>query len=220
MSSVEALHSWIKAEIPHPSNILNDSGSSALMECLRNANGSASRATECEYQSFALELISVGVDLNIQDDASSFALYLATRNNLTEVALQLISSAECNMNLVTSDNTTAFMCACILGRKDIALALLNQKRNDQQGEKAAVDVNLFNRHTGETALINALQNGHEDLAEAILTSRVDVNVTKRDKKGKRASDYCNDKDGKIKALLRERGGDTDECCGCSMCVIC
>ena len=226
MSSLEALDSWIKAEMSHPSNILNTSGSSALMECLRNANGSV-RASECKYQSFALELIAAGVDLNIQDSSSNFALYLATRGNLTEVALRLISCINCHLNLVTSDNTTAFMCACILGRKEIALALLNQKRDDQYRKQAPIDVNVINR-AGETALINALQNGHTDLAQAILNTRVvDVNVKKRDKKGKRAIDYfviyCTSEsnDTKLLKLLQEREENGDQCCECecSLCVL-
>ena len=118
------------------------------------------------------------------------------------------------------------MCACILGRKEIALALLNQKGDDQYGKQAPIDVNVVNR-AGETALINALQNGHPDLAQAILNTRVDVNVNKMDKKGKRAIDYfviyCTSEsnDTKLLKLLQERGENGDQCCECecSLCVL-
>ncbi|XP_019770232.1 ankyrin repeat domain-containing protein 27 [Dendroctonus ponderosae] len=109
-------------------------------------------------------ILSLGFDINFQDDCGRSALHYAAEKGFQEVLLLLIS-AEINVNLLDNDRNTALHLACDRGHDSCVKALLYSSR--------LVEINLQNL-SGETPMFLATRWGYLDIIKILLESGASV----------------------------------------------
>ena len=110
------------------------------------------------------KLLSITVDLNMQDNDGATALILASEDGHKDTVVALLE-AKSEVNTQNNKEYTALLTASAKGYTDIVVALLEAK----------ADMNMQDRY-GATALIKASDSGHKATVVALVEAKADLNM--------------------------------------------
>ena len=123
-------------------------------------------ACKHQYSNTIVQLVSVGYDVNRQDEAGNTPLHMACQNGITDIVQYLIKERKCNFNVVNNKGELPLHLACKhkYGKKIVLLMIVGCDVNRQD-------------EAGNTPLHMAYQNGRTDIVRYLVEERkCDFNV--------------------------------------------
>jgi ankyrin repeat protein len=123
-------------------------------------------------------LLRAGADANLANERGETPLMKAATVGYVQTVRLLIQSKS-NINAADEQGNTPLICASSLNRKSM-MSLKIPEQNFvsiiQDLVKAGADVNAKRKYHGESALIEAADQGHTEIVKALLAAGADVNA--------------------------------------------
>ena len=122
-------------------------------------------ACKCMYGKEIVQLVSVGCDVNRQDEAGNTPLHIACQNGSTDIVQYLVKERKCDFNVANNKGELPLHLACKLKYYEIVRLV-----------SVGCDVNRQDE-AGSTPLHMACQNGSTDIVQHLVEERkCDFNV--------------------------------------------
>jgi ankyrin repeat protein len=170
--------------------------SDRLLPCVNALDGGHRTALYygCRHPGIVALLLSQGAEPDCMDQSGKSPLMRAAETGCVKV-LQLLLDCQVNLDAIDTEGYTAFTYACVFGRLEAALLLL------QAGASPLVaDID------DQTPLMLAAHHNHAEIVELLLTCQLDVGINYRDFKGTTAlAKACMRGQPDLVALLLEHG---------------
>lgn len=162
----------------------------------QNARTALLMASQLNYATIVQALLTAGADVNAVSDQGATALLLATTKGNADIA-QALLAARADVNQAQNDGSTPLMMAAVKNNLALATLLLGAGANPNAAAKdgstalmlgaqrnssvvpALLNANAavqMKRPDGRTALIDAAQNGHLNMVQALIRRGANVNA--------------------------------------------